>query len=120
MTQDRSSRADQPSNFEPQQDELDKAIVIGKTFCKPRYINCGVEINSDEILIVEEDCEAEKLLDKKALIVENATNFSHILALSKALNIPSLYGTGKVDLPKNKQVWFNVEHGTGYVKIIGE
>lgn len=120
IVQFRTLKGSPQTNFEPQQDELDKAIVIGKTFCKPRYINCGVEINSDEILIVEEDCEAEKLLDKKALIVENATNFSHILALSKALNIPSLYGTGKVDLPKNKQVWFNVEHGTGYVKIIGE
>lgn len=120
MVQFRTLKGSPQTNFEPQQDELDKAIVIGKTFCKPHYINCGVEINTDEILIVEEDCEAEKLLGKKALIVENTTNFSHILALSKALNIPSIYGTGKVDLPKNKQAWFNVEHRTGYIKIIGE
>jgi hypothetical protein len=46
---------------------------------------------------VEQDC-SEMLISKKALIVENHTNFSHILALSKALNIPSIYGTGKIIL----------------------
>jgi hypothetical protein len=120
IVQFRTLKGSPQTNFEPRGEELDKAIVVGKTFCKPYHINCGVEVNTDEILIVEEDCDAEKLLGKKALIVENETNFSHILALSKALNIPSLYGTGKVDLPNNKQVWFNVEYGTGYIKIIGE
>jgi hypothetical protein len=105
-------------NFEPQKEELEKAIVIGKTFCKPYYTSNGDEINTNDILVVEEDCESEALLGKKALIVENDTNFSHILALSKALNIPSIYGTGKVDLPKDKQVWFSTGYGTGYVKII--
>jgi hypothetical protein len=46
---------------------------------------------------VEQDCSSEMLISKKALIVENHTNFSH-LALSKALNIPSIYGTGKIIL----------------------
>jgi hypothetical protein len=47
---------------------------------------------------VEQDCSSEMLISKKALIVENHTNFSHILALSKALNIPSIYRTGKIIL----------------------
>jgi hypothetical protein len=37
------------------------------------------------------------LIVKKALIVENHTLFAYS-ALSKALNIPSIYGTGKIIL----------------------
>lgn len=120
IVQFRTLKGSPQVNFEPQKTELEKAIVIGKTFCKPYYTACGNELNTNDILVVEEDCESEALLGKKALIVEMDTNFSHILALSKALNIPSIYGTGKVNLPADKQVWFSTEHGTGYVKIIGE
>jgi hypothetical protein len=35
------------------------------------------------------------LISKKALIVETTLTF-HILALSKALNIPSIYGQAKL------------------------
>ena len=120
IVQFRTLKGSPQVNFEPQKEELEKAIVIGKTFCKPYYSNNGTEVNTDDILIVEDDCDSEALLGKKALLVENDTNFSHILALSKALNIPSIYGTGKVNLPKGKQVWFNTGYGTGYVKIIGD
>jgi hypothetical protein len=120
IVQFRTLKGSPQVNFEPQDTELKKAIVVGKTFCKPYYTACGDEVNTNDILVVEEDCESEALLGKKALIVEMDTNFSHILALSKALNIPSLYGTGKVDLPENKQVWFSTEYATGYVKLIGE
>jgi hypothetical protein len=58
----------------------------------------NIQLELDDILIVEQDCSSEMLISKKALIVENHTNFSHILALSKALNIPSIYGTGKIIL----------------------
>jgi hypothetical protein len=44
---------------------------------------------------VEQDCSSEMLISKKALIVENHTNFSYS-CLSKALNIPSIYRTGKI------------------------
>ncbi len=120
IVQFRTLKGSPQVNFEPQKEELEKAIVIGKTFSKPYYSNNGAEVNTDDILVVEEDCDSEALLGKKALLVENDTNFSHILALSKALNIPSIYGTGKVNLPKDKQVWFSTGYGTGYVKIIGE
>jgi hypothetical protein len=120
IVQFRTLKGSPQVNFEPQKEELEKAIVIGKTFSKPYYSNNGEEVNTDDILVVEEDCDSEALLGKKALLVENDTNFSHILALSKALNIPSIYGTGKVDLPKDKKVWFSTEYGTGYVKIIAE
>jgi hypothetical protein len=49
----------------------------------------------DDILIVEQDCSSEMLISKKALIVENHTNF---VILAKALNIPSIYRTGKIIL----------------------
>jgi hypothetical protein len=46
---------------------------------------------------VEQDCSSEMLISKKALIVETTLTL-HILALSKALNIPSIYRTGKIIL----------------------
>ena len=55
------------------------------------------------------------LKNKKALIVESMVEFSHILALSKALRIPSIYGTGPVDLSKYQNVSFSAITKHGYV-----
>jgi hypothetical protein len=76
------------SNFQ-KKEILEDALVIGTTFCSPTY-GANIQLELDDILIVEQDCSSEMLISKKALIVENHTNFSHILALSKALNIPSI------------------------------
>lgn len=102
-------------NVDVSSEVLKSALVIGKTFCSYKYLK-SIEVAVDEILIVEQDCESEALIGKKALIVENDTNFSHILALSKALSIPSIYGTGKVNLDGRTNFIFNTEYSTGYIK----
>lgn len=78
-----------------------KFIAKGRTFSK------GVvdKVLAADVLIVDEDAMAEELIGKKALIVKSNVEFSHILALSAALKIPSIYGTGDFD-------W-----GGGHVKI---
>jgi hypothetical protein len=102
-------------NFEIRKELLEEALVTGTTFCSPTYYD-NIEVDLNDILIVEQDCSSEMLLGKKALIVENTTSFSHILALSKALNIPSIYGTGKVTLGGKSSFRFNTEYETGFVK----
>lgn len=90
-------------------------IYEGLTFSK------GVEeLDSDKILVVEEDCDSHFLLDGNysALIVENEIPHSHILALSKALKIPSMYGTGKVDLSKYKKVKFVAYNKKSWIELI--
>lgn len=58
-----------------------------------------------DVLVVEKDANSEDLLNKEALIVRSDTSeFSHILALSKALGIPSLYGIGDFELPEKFQL----------------
>jgi hypothetical protein len=102
-------------NFEPSDSQLEDALLTGKSFSSPEYSK-NVEVNLSDILIVEQDCASELLLGKKALIVENDTNFSHILALSKALNIPSMYATGKVNLEGKTKFIFSTEYSTGFIK----
>jgi len=79
----------------------DKRICLGKTFS---YGN--IEVNIKDILVVENDGDSSLLLGKKALIVTNEVEFSHLLAASKALKIPSMYATGKIDFGKRKKVTF--------------
>lgn len=76
-------------------------VADGFTFSKGHE-----EVKVEDILIVESDGGSELLLGKKALIVESNVEFSHLLALSKALGIPSIYNTGKVDLTGIEKVDF--------------
>lgn len=94
---------------------LEEALLIGKSFSSPEY-GANIKVELSDILIVEQDCASEMLLGKKALIVENDTNFSHILALSKALGIPSMYATGKAALNGKNEFIFSTEYSTGYIK----
>lgn len=73
----------------------ENTIYTGRTFSKGTI----EDVKKEDILVVHEDAQSELLLGKKALIVESDTEFSHILALSKSLGIPSIYATGKVRLP---------------------
>jgi hypothetical protein len=84
---------------------------MGKTFSKGRGT-----INVKDILVIDSDGESELLLGKKALIVKEDVEFSHILALSKALRIPSIYGTGDVDLPSEGDVDFIAYNKTGWIE----
>jgi hypothetical protein len=57
------------------------------------------EFEIGDVLVVDSEAEPEQLLGKKALLVREDVEFSHALALSKVMRIPSIYGIGKVDLP---------------------
>ena len=89
------------------------ALAYGITFSKGH-----LEVNIEEILIVSEDARSEDLLGKKALIVKNKVEFSHILALAKALRIPAMYGTGKVDFEGETKVWFSAYTRNAYITKI--
>lgn len=93
---------------------IEDALITGKSFSSPEY-KSNIEVELSDILIVEQDCSSEKLLGKKALIVENDTNFSHILALSKAMGIPSMYATGKVVLDGKLKFIFSTEYSIGFI-----
>lgn len=79
-----------------------ETFTLGKTFSR------GVldSVNVDDILILDSDGDSEQLLGKKALVVKNDVEFSHILALSKALKIPSIFATGDFKLPDTGEVKF--------------
>lgn len=87
------------------------AFVAGRSFSKGYAENIAVS----DILIVKNEADSKMLLGKKALIVEDDVAFSHILALSKALRIPSMYGTGPVDLSKHSSVNFYSQITEGYI-----
>jgi hypothetical protein len=103
-------------SFDYNEEDLKDAIVRGKSFSHYDYSSSSVEVK--DILVVEEDAKSEDLIGKKALIVENDVSFSHILALSKALNINSMYATGKVDFGDAKEVIFKTDRKTSYIKKI--
>lgn len=86
------------------------AIATGITFSKG-----SEEVAVADILVVAEDAKSEELLGKKALIVENHVEFSHILALAKALKIPAMYGTGKIDLSGLEAVKFTAYTRNAYI-----
>jgi hypothetical protein len=85
--------------------------AIGKTFTKKNKIIIDVK----DILIVDEDCDSKQLLNKKALIVKNNQQFSHILALSRSLNIPAIFNTQQLNLPEQGMVEFNASNKIGWV-----
>jgi hypothetical protein len=89
-------------------------FLTGKTFSQGVLENVNVE----EILVLDSDGDSELLLGKKALIVKNEVEFSHILALSKALRIPSIFATGDFELPKTGEVKFYAYGPTGWVTKI--
>ena len=91
----------------------DEFLVKGKTFSKGTP-----EVDVDKILILKSDGDSELLLGKEALIVKEDVEFSHILALSKALRIPSIYATGEVDLPATGKVKFTAYNKEGWITKI--
>jgi phosphoenolpyruvate synthase/pyruvate phosphate dikinase len=105
---------------ERSKEELDESIIIGKTFTSaPDSSWSRLTVDVDDILVVDEDALSEQLLGKKALIVKNDTSFSHILALSTALDIPSIYATGDFDLSAyaGKQLVIDTSRPVGIIQI---
>lgn len=75
----------------------DRVIAKGKSFS----MKSESKLTVDDVLIIDEDCESELVIGKKAVIVRNDVEFSHALALSFSLKIPSIYGVGKdFELPE--------------------
>lgn len=90
--------------------DKEKIIVSGKSFSMDVESN----LTKDDILIIDDDCESEMVIGKKALIVRNDTEFSHALALSFALKIPSIYAVGNdFELPDVFQI--NTKGRKGYI-----
>ncbi len=90
----------------------ENVIAEGITFSKGRVV-----CKPDDILIIDSDCKPELLLNKKALVVKSHVQFSHILALSQSLKIPSLFNTGEIDLSKYDEVEFRADNETGYIRL---
>lgn len=107
-----------PSNFGVTYKPSGEVLAKGKTFSTgSEYGEATNCITLADILIVDEDADSKALLGKKALIVQSEVEFSHILALSKQLAIPSIYGTGKVDISKleGKKLDFCAKNEDGWV-----
>jgi len=90
-----------------------QAFVRGKSFSSG-----GIEVDVNDILVIESDGASELLIGKKALIVTGDVEFSHLLALSKALRIPSMYATGPVDFKGHAKVYFSSRLKEAYVNTI--
>lgn len=90
----------------------EETLIIGKTFSKGI-----IEVDTDKILILDSDGDSELLLGKEALIVKEDVEFSHILALSKALRIPSIFATGDFELPEGK-VRFTAYNKEAWITLI--
>ena len=66
--------------------DYDRILFKAKSFNKK-----NTEVYKKDVLIIEDECDSKELLNKKFLIVKNDLEFSHALALSYTLNIPSVY-----------------------------
>lgn len=94
--------------------DFNRIYLRGKAFCIG-----SVKAKSSEILVVKDDCDSSELIGKKALIVEADTEFSHILALSKNLGIPSMSAVGEVLLLEGKEFYFiSCPVGGGILELI--
>lgn len=112
-----------PSDYGFKHQPRGKVLVTGTTFSTGlEYTPNTNDITADDILIVSEDADSSDLLGKKALIVESDMEFSHILALSKALGIPSLYNTGPVDVSQlqGKKLYFCANNIKGWVEVVDD
>lgn len=87
--------------------------ITGKSFSRGLLNN----VNSDDILILDSDGGSDLLIGKKALIIKSDVEFSHILALSKILRIPSLFSTGDFDIT-NSVVNFNTKSKIGWIEKV--
>lgn len=78
----------------------EKFVFTGRTFSYG-----SVECSKEEVLVVDEDAKSSDLIGKKALIVKQDMEFSHILALSQALGIPSIFSVVDfVELPDRVKI----------------
>jgi hypothetical protein len=98
------------SRFDTDPNNLTNIVGVGQTFSKGNEV-----VKIEDILIVDADADSEALLGKKALIVKENVEFSHILALSKSLRIPSVFNIETLVLDGVKEVRFIAEGITAYI-----
>lgn len=104
------------TNFGVKYSPNGEVLVSGVTFSTgSEYGEQTYGITREDILIVDSEAESKELIGKKALIVKSDVEFSHILALSKQLGVPSMFNTGEIDetvltgkldfVAKNESAW---------------
>ena len=94
-----AARLGKNASVKPSAADIEK--YKGKTFSKGTK-----EVDVNNILILQSDGDSELILGKEALVIKDDVEFSHILALSKALKIPSIFATGEFQLPMEGKVKF--------------
>lgn len=79
------------------------------------FYSDDVEVRLDECLVTEDgELPSEALVGKKGLIVVNSDEFSHLLALSATLKIPSIQLDEMPDLPEKFII--NTTAAEGYIQ----
>jgi hypothetical protein len=101
------------TQFDTDPTNLENIVGVGQTFSKG-----NITVAVEDILIVDSDTDSEALLGKKALIVKDDVEFSHVLALSKSLRIPSIFNIETLVLDGVKEVKFIAEGITAYITKI--
>lgn len=93
--------------------------IVGQTICEGKSFCKGVieQLYGSDILVVDSDCEIRKLFTHKALIVTGDLEFSHVLAMSRQLNIPSIFATGQIEIDDSATYAF-ISADKGEVKNI--
>jgi hypothetical protein len=90
--------------FEVEKEEIKIPEINGEILCEGIAFNQGVveNIYGKEILVVDQDATPSQLIGKKALVVTGDGQYSHVLSLSRVMNIPSIYKTGNVEVDELK------------------
>ncbi len=88
------------------------AVYLGNSFTAGK-----VKCDADDVLIVDSEAESEALIGKKALLVRENPKFSHILALSASLGIPSMTGV-RIDLLEKGEYYIDTQREEGYIQKI--
>ena len=93
----------------------DNVFATGKTFSQGEFTGL-----MKDVLVVGKDAKSEALIGKKALIVTEDVEFSHILALSIRLDIPSMYSVGEFNLPETAEINFTAINKESWVEVINK
>ncbi|WIC41370.1 hypothetical protein MA9V1_106 [Chryseobacterium phage MA9V-1] len=101
----------------------DSYAIHGKTFCQGNAYKDEQVIAISDVLVVNSEATSEQLKDKKCLVVLEDTDFSHILALSYAFNIPAIYAIQEKDmfnkkLSENRYIVVNTRYQEGLINFV--
>ncbi len=99
--------------------EIDMTIEIPEDSIKGNAFTRGeCETTLEKCLVIESDfneiIESKDLIGKDALIVKDNVSYSHALALSKSLRIPSIFGIGDVKL--GNKIYINTKGKEAFIK----